>query len=96
MCAIVDARFLKPFDAELARKLSDRPMVTIEDGAACGGLFSALAEATAALPGARILSATWPDRVLPHGNVADLRRICGLTPAGICDGMELAFGKTVV
>lgn len=58
--------------------------------------LEALAEATAALPGARILSATWPDRVLPHGNVADLRRICGLTPAGICDGMELAFGKTVV
>ena len=92
-CTVVDARFLKPFDAGLARKLAERPMVTIEDGAACGGLFSALAEALAPVAGTKILSVSWPDRTIPHGNVAELRRMYGFGAPEICARMAAEFGK---
>ena len=95
-CTVVDARFLKPFDAGLAQRLADRPMVTIEDGSAFGGLFSALAEALAPVAGAKILSVAWPDRVIPHGGVAGLRRMHGFDASDICRRMAEAFGKNAL
>ena len=95
-CTVVDARFLKPFDAGLARELAERPMVTIEDGAACGGLFSALAEALAPVAGTKIVSVSWPDRMIPHGNAAELRRMYGLDAPEICARMAAEFGKSAL
>jgi len=78
-CTVVNARFLKPFDAELARSFAGRPQLAIEDAACCGGLYSALAEALASDPGARVLPFNWPDRVIPHGLTADNFAECGLS-----------------
>ncbi len=82
-CTVVDTRFLKPFDAELARSFSPRPILALEDGACCGGLFSALAEALVREPGSRVIPFNWPDQVLPHGEVAKLRTRYGLSAADI-------------
>lgn len=82
-CMVVNARFLKPFDAELARRFAARPVISIEDGACCGGLFSALAEALADTPRSRVLPFRWPDAVLPHGAPEDLRAGFGLSAEDI-------------
>ncbi|MBQ6352688.1 MAG: 1-deoxy-D-xylulose-5-phosphate synthase [Lentisphaeria bacterium] len=93
-CTVVNARFLKPFDAALARTFACRPQVAIEDAASCGGLYSALAEALAATPGAVVLSCNWPDRVLPHGQVADIRAVCSLSAAEIVERLAKKLVKS--
>ena len=84
-CAVVNARFLKPFDAELARSFAPRPQLAIEDTACCGGLYSALAEALAMSPGARVLPFNWPDRPVRHGSPAENAADCGLSARLIVD-----------
>jgi len=82
---VVNARFLKPFDAALARTLAARPQLAVEDNACCGGLYSALAEALAMTPGSRVLPFTWPDQVIRHGSPAANLAACGLSAAAIVD-----------
>ena len=93
-CTVVNARFLKPFDAELARSFASRPQLAIEDAACCGGLYSALAEALALSPGARVLACNWPDRVIPHGPVAANVAACGISAAAIVDRAAEIFVKS--
>lgn len=93
-CTVVSARFLKPFDAELARSFASRPQLAIEDTACCGGLYSALAEALAMTSGARVLACNWPDRVIRHGSVAGNVADCGLSAAAIVDRAAEIFVKT--
>ena len=84
-CTVVNARFLAPFDRELARKLAPgRLVVSIEDHVVVGGLGSALDEAIAGLPCAGRLTFGWPaGKPVPHGAVADLRRAAKLTARDI-------------
>ncbi|MBP5300532.1 MAG: 1-deoxy-D-xylulose-5-phosphate synthase [Victivallales bacterium] len=82
--AVVNARFLKPFDGELARKFAGIPQFTIEDNVPAGGLFGALAEALADVPHAPLRAFGWPDgKVIPHGSPAELRERFGLTAEAI-------------
>ncbi len=86
-CAIVNARYLKPFDAELARELATpgRLVVSLEDHVCAGGLAAALDEALAGTATPR-LALGWPsDETVPHGAVRELRRACRLTPEAIAD-----------
>ncbi len=84
-CTVINARFLAPFDAELARRRAQgRLSVSMEDHVLSGGLATALSEALEDTPHGGMLHFGWPaDQVIPHGGVADLRRAFGLTPEAI-------------
>lgn len=92
-CMVVNARFLKPFDAELARSSGARPVISIEDGACCGGLFSALAETLSDMPGTRVLPFCWPDEVLPQGGISGLREQFALSAEDIVSRAARKLGK---
>ena len=82
--AVVNARFLKPFDAELARRFAALPQASIEDHCVAGGLGDCLLEALANLPHPPVQRFGWPaDTIIPHGNPADLRARFGLTADAI-------------
>jgi 1-deoxy-D-xylulose-5-phosphate synthase len=84
--AVLNARFVKPLDAErivaLAKKV--RALVTVEEAAGQGGFGGAVLEALAAagvtLP-VRCLAI--PDRLVEHGNPDKQRAALGLDAEGI-------------
>ena len=80
---LVNARFVSPFDAGLARRFRSRLQVTIEDHGP-GGLAPALTEALAGegAPGG-VLSFNWGHEAVGYGSVAELRRKAGLDPENI-------------
>ena len=80
-CTVVDARFLKPFDGELARSFAARPQFVIEDHCVSGGLASALREAMDGIAHRPVTSFGWSDEEpIPHGEVEKLREKAGLHP----------------
>ncbi len=85
-CARVNARFIKPLDADCLLGLASgcRLMVTMEDHVVTGGFGSAvlelLADAGAATP---LLRVGWPDAFVTHGKQEELRTLHGLTPDAI-------------
>ena len=94
-CTLVNARFAKPFDAEMIRRLSGNHglIVTMEENVASGGLgekVRALADEER-LP-VRILSIHIPDEYVEHGNVEILKREIGIDEESILEkiGRELA------
>lgn len=68
---VVDARFVKPFDAELLarQRAAGVRIVSLEDGSVAGGFGEAI--------GAD-LRFGWPDVFVAHGSVAELERLHGL------------------
>ena len=84
---VVNARCLKPLDAELARSHAGRfPVFSLEDHVLCGGLASALDEALAGGPGLTGRFG-WPDRVIPFGRPEEVRKRFGLTAPQIADAI---------
>ena len=73
---VVDARFVKPFDAEMLawQRAAGARIVSIENGSVCGGLGEAI--------GAD-LRFGWPDVFVEHGSVAELERIHGFDAESI-------------
>ena len=92
--AVINARFLAPFDTATAARFAGVPAVAIEDGSVSGGLASALAEFRAASgDSAPLLPFGWRSDVFPpHGAVDEVRRAARLTPEAIADEMTLRFG----
>jgi len=88
--AVINARFLTPFDTETAARFAGVPAVAIEDGSVVGGLASALAEFRAASgEAAPLLAFGWKCGEPPaHGPVEELRRAAGLLPEAIAAEME--------
>ena len=87
--AVVNARFLKPFDADLARRFADIPQASIEDHCVIGGLGDCLLEALADLPHPPVQRFGWPaDAIIPHGNPASLRARFGLDADAIADRLR--------
>ncbi len=81
---VVNARFLAPFDAELARRLAPgKRIVSIEDHALCGGLASALDEALNNTEHGEIIHFGWGAEIVPHGSPEKLRETFRLTPEAI-------------
>jgi 1-deoxy-D-xylulose-5-phosphate synthase len=84
--AVLNARFVKPLDAEWLTQLARRcgAIVTVEEHAALGGFGSAVLEALGiagvAVP-VRVLGV--PDRVIEHGKPDQLLAELGLDAAGI-------------
>jgi 1-deoxy-D-xylulose-5-phosphate synthase len=91
---VVDMRFVKPIDADLAARLAQDhdAIVTIEEGVVAGGAGSAVAEALAArgivVP---ILHLGLPDEFIDHGDPAFLLAHVGLDAKGIAASTRARF-----
>ena len=85
-CTVVDARFLKPFDQEKARRFADRKQFTVEDHCISGGLASALREALNGVAHAPITAFGWSDdQIISHGEISILRQNANLTAEQIAE-----------
>jgi len=80
---VVNARFVKPFDAELlaAQRAAGRWIVSLEDGAVAGGFGEAI--------GAD-LKLGWPDVFIGHGDVSELEARHGLTAEAVAEAVARA------
>jgi 1-deoxy-D-xylulose-5-phosphate synthase len=94
-CAVADARFAKPVDAELVGELAATTgrLVTIEENALPGGFGSAVLELVSAAgrQDVRVECLGLPDRFIEHGSQSTLRSVVGLDPAGIIRAVKGAF-----
>ena len=85
-CTVINARFLKPFDRELALKFAGRKQFSLEDHSLSGGLYSALSEVLAPAGNSGIHGFGWSaDKVIPHGDVSELKADAGLTAKEIAE-----------
>jgi 1-deoxy-D-xylulose-5-phosphate synthase len=86
---VVNARFVKPLDAEtILRAVEQSPfVVTVEEGALMGGFGSAVLEAAcdAGLNTGHIRRLGAPDRFVEHGDRAELLADLGLDEEGIAE-----------
>jgi len=84
--AVINARFVKPLDAELICRWAERTgnVVTVEENAAAGGFGSAVLEMLEdAGIEARVRRVAVPDRFIEHGSQEELRAALGLDARGI-------------
>jgi 1-deoxy-D-xylulose-5-phosphate synthase len=84
--AVVDARFVKPLDADLLGDVAARvrAVVTVEDHAALAGFGSAVLEALAdAAPGAHVHRMGVGDRFVEHDEPDAQWRAAGIDAAAI-------------
>ncbi|MEZ5081814.1 MAG: 1-deoxy-D-xylulose-5-phosphate synthase [Thermoleophilia bacterium] len=90
---VVNARFCKPLDTELMRRLASTHdlVVTIEDHVVQGGFGSAVLEAVADLP-SRVLTLGLPDQFIEHGHRDVLLADAGLTPKQVAATVAKALG----
>ncbi|MCG8432044.1 MAG: 1-deoxy-D-xylulose-5-phosphate synthase [Candidatus Omnitrophica bacterium] len=81
--ALINARFIKPLDAELCRRMSQgvKTVFTVEEGVREGGLGSAVQE-DLNCPVVRI---GLPSEFIPHGTRSELLKRYGLTAEGIVE-----------
>ncbi|MBP3203206.1 MAG: 1-deoxy-D-xylulose-5-phosphate synthase [Bacteroidales bacterium] len=85
--AVYDARFLKPLDPALMEELSQyRAIITVEDGALKGGLFSAVSEYFAARTDAPLIKGVGiPDRFIRQDTQKGQWAACGLDSESLLD-----------
>ncbi|MCE5285752.1 MAG: 1-deoxy-D-xylulose-5-phosphate synthase [Pelosinus sp.] len=85
--AVINARFVKPLDEEMIRRLArDIGMiVTVEDGVLAGGFGSAVLEYINSqnLNWVKVLRLGIPDKFVEHGKRSELLEMNGLTAEGI-------------
>jgi 1-deoxy-D-xylulose-5-phosphate synthase len=84
--AVVDARFVKPLDAELlgSEAVRTAQVITLEENALQGGFGSAVLECLAERGiNVPILRLGLPDRFIEQGSQSELRQRCGLDAAGV-------------
>lgn len=79
--AVYNIRFIKPLDTDMLDNILEkfRSIITIEDGCLAGGLYGEITEyAAAKKKSIRITGIGIPDRFIPQGSQAELRKECGL------------------
>ncbi len=85
---MIDARFVKPLDAELLEAVARRTrrVITIEDHARAGGFGSAVLECLSdrGVP-ATVERLGLPDRFIDHGGVEDQWREAGIDVAALVE-----------
>lgn len=93
---VVNARFVKPLDAELVCRLARESgrLVTVEEGVLAGGFGSAVVEALAdaGLTGARVTRLGIGDEFVPGGDTEQLLAERSLTAGGIADAVRALLG----
>jgi 1-deoxy-D-xylulose-5-phosphate synthase len=92
---VVNARFVRPLDAELILPLAERieKVITVEDGVLMGGFGSAILEMFAdyGLTKIQVKRIGIPDQFIDHGDVNALYHLCGCDADGIVrEGSKLA------
>lgn len=89
---VVNARFVKPLDAELILSVarSTGRIVTVEENALQGGFGSAVLEllSDSGLHDVRVKRLGIPDRYIEHGSQAQLRKDLGIDAEGIAAAVE--------
>lgn len=89
--AVYDMRYLKPLDTEILEEVAERyrKIITVEDGAMKGGLFSAVAEFFASREEHPFIKPLGiPDEFITHDKQAAQRAYCGIDTDGIFDLLE--------
>ena len=84
--AVYDMVFAKPLDEDILAEVAAKgcPIVTVEDGAATGGMGSAVAGWMAARGHSpRVMRLGMPDDFVTHGTPAELKHLCGYDKDGI-------------
>jgi 1-deoxy-D-xylulose-5-phosphate synthase len=95
---VADARFAKPLDEDLVRRLAadHEVLVTIEEGS-IGGFGSHvlhfLAREGVFDTGFKVRTLTLPDRFVPHGTPKGMYEDAGLTAANIVDTVLTTLGR---
>ncbi|MBK5274320.1 MAG: 1-deoxy-D-xylulose-5-phosphate synthase [Desulfuromonadales bacterium] len=89
---VVNARFVKPLDAELIMSVANNTgrLMTVEENALQGGFGSAVLELLHdnGLQGVKIRRLGIPDRYIEHGSQAQLRKDVGIDAEGIASAAE--------
>ncbi|MBN2218161.1 MAG: 1-deoxy-D-xylulose-5-phosphate synthase [Pirellulales bacterium] len=96
---VINARFVKPLDAETLLDAVERSpaLLTVEEGMLAGGFGSALLEAAnaAGLDTSRVRRLGVPDRFVEHGSRAELLADLGLDPPGIASAFREKGVRTI-
>ncbi len=96
--SVINARFLKPLDADLLKKLAARkmPMLTLEEGVLAGGFGSSVLEFYSAcgIQNQMIELMGIPDRFVEHGSVKELLQELGLTSDHVCARLQQMLKKS--
>ena len=93
--SVYNVRFLKPFDLDMMEEISAfKAIITVEDGALKGGLFSEVSEYVASR-GLDILvkGAGTPDRFIPQDSQTSQRAACGLDADSLLASMRTLFDE---
>lgn len=92
---VVNMRFVKPIDAEMLRKISERfaYILTVEDHVVHGGFGSAVLEALASVAKNTVHVKVHgiPDEFIEHGSPSELSAMLKLDPAGIASVVKNFF-----
>jgi 1-deoxy-D-xylulose-5-phosphate synthase len=95
--AVINARFVKPIDAELILRYAQKTgyLLTVEDHVQHGGFGSAVLEVLAdhGVCGVTVLRHALPDDIIEHGAQKLLRRDFGLDEAGIAAQIRTLYGR---
>lgn len=92
--AVVNTRFLKPFDSELLlHEAENKLLVTIEDSQHSGGLGRIVNDLLVGNPNKGVLHFSWPKGILPHGSVRILRENNGMLPESIASAVLKKLGR---
>lgn len=93
--AVVNARFIKPFDEELIISLAIKTghVITVEENALQGGFGSAILEILEenGITDCKVKRIGVPDEFVEHGSQKELRKMLGLD----ADGIERTVKKTI-
>ncbi len=95
---VVNARFIKPLDAEMLSELvrTCRLIVAVEEAYLAGGFGSAVIEhleSTGELSGVRVVRMGVADEIVTHGDPKILLAKYGLNSEGIAERMRTAFDE---
>lgn len=94
-CRVINARFVKPLDEELIRRLARETgmIVTVEDSCLAGGFGSAVMEVIQDhhLHWVKILRLGWPDNFIEQGSRAQLLAKFHLSAEGIADSIRTYY-----
>jgi len=95
---VADARSVKPLDAELLDRLSDTPILTVEENTLHGGFGSAVLEhfhRRDCLHEVRVKCIGFPDAFIDHATRAEQLVEIGLDAEGIASSARALLGRHV-
>ncbi len=81
---VINARFVKPLDADVLEKLESKCIVTVEDNMLAGG-FGSLINTFYADKNKRVKNFAYPDEFIAHGNVGELMQNYKITGENIAE-----------